>query len=397
MKSILPRLMTAGFVGLIFLAFSGCSEGERGIFATIAIEEEIKKNNLVENASISGLVKGTFNGTERYVVIAGTKVFSRSVSGSDWKEIKAPGSRLAQFIAGRYASPDTAGVGGDEPAAPVDEVYVVYQSGSSTSNGVYRLNNSLGWELVYTPSDTYIDGMIGIDNVIFVSTRDNKLLAWKNNPVSEPPDQPGLSGFNDGIRDGVRNGTQADTKDYYLIGKSTYIARVKNDLSALNPMNGSFGGLQPRGIGYSSYDGGILAVADLDGPVYIAQSNTDPADVNTLTWNNAGSPGRPTSDVIWISNINGGTGGFLVSTASDAIRNEQGRGYYEATISGTTGTYALGFDNDLGNNYEASDLAIASISQFSHFGNGVVFALTGGLGLWSTVYPDSANPTWRWE
>jgi hypothetical protein len=390
------RLFAVVFVLSSLLVFTGCSEGERGIFATIAIEEEIKKNNLVENASISGLVKGTFNGTERYVVVAGTKVFSRPVAGSDWDEIKAPGSRLAQFVAGRYTTADTAGLGGDEPAGPVDEVYVVYQSGSSTSNAVYRLNNNLGWDLVYTPSETYIDGMIGIDNVIFVSTRDNGLYAWATTSVASSAEHS-IGGFDDGLRDGVRNGTNADNKDYYLIGKSTFIARVQDDFSALNAMNRSYGGLQPKGIGFSEFDGGILAVTDLDGAVYIAKSDTDPGDVADFVWNNAGSPGRPVSDIVWVSNINGGTGGFLVSTTSDAVRNERGRGYYEATISGTVGNYDLDLTNDMGNNYEASDLAISSISQFRHFGNGVVFALTGGLGLWSTVYPDSSNPTWRWE
>ncbi len=383
--------MTAGYIVLILVVFSGCSEGERGIFATIAIEEEIKKGNLVENASISGLVKGTFDNDDRYIVVAGTKVFGRFEPGNDWSEIKAPGSRLAQYITGRYSTAGTANLGGDEPAAAVNEVYVVYQSGSSADNAIFRLNDNLGWDLVYTPSDTYIDGMIGIDDVVFVSTRNGGLFAW-DTAVSETPDYS-IAGFNDGLRDGVRVDA---TGDFFLVGKSAFLARLDSGFSNLEEFSTTDNSPQPRGIGYSDFDGGILAVTDMSGAVYIADADDDPQS-GAAKWNNAGSPGRLASDIVWVSNLNGGTGAFLVSTASDAIRNERGRGYFEAAISGTVGDYSLSLTNEVGNNYEASDLAIASINHFRHYGNGVVFALTSGRGLWSTVYPDSANPTWRWE
>ncbi|MFA7567476.1 MAG: hypothetical protein WCY01_10650 [Alkalispirochaeta sp.] len=397
-----PQLLLFSITIVLVLALSGCSEGELGIFSTIAIEEATKKNNLVDNATTSGLVKGLFNGTERYVVKAGTKVFTRPVSGNDWTEISAPGGRLALFVAGRNDTATPAGLGGDEPTAAVGEVYAVYQSGSSDDTAVYRLSGNLAWtQAVYTPpSGTKINGMIGVDNVVFVSTftspTDQKLLAWSDEIGSVPT--VAITGFNDAIQDGVRAGGVGS--DYYLVGKSSVLAHVgTGPATTATPFNTTTTSPQPRGIAYSDHGGGggILAVADrVDGRIFVAPAPTTPGSLPS-SWKLAGTVGRPATDIIWVSKLNGSTGAFLVGTASDAIFKNDGRGYYQGTISGTIGTYTISLTNDLGNNYKASDLAVSSILQFRHFGKGTVFALTGGRGLWSTAYPDSADPTWRWE
>lgn len=385
--------------GLAVLLFSGCTEGERGIFATIAIEEEIKKNNLVDNASITGVVKTNIGDSEEYVAVVGTKVFSRPTNGNDWDEISGPGSRLAQYIGGI----DTDAPGNDEMGLS-EEVYVVYQSSSSQDGVVYRLTDSAGWELAYSPSGTFVDGMIGINDTLFVSTDDGNLYVWDGtdlgtaNIKGQTPTATITSGFNDGVRDGVEYGVAGGAGgDFYILGKSGLLAYVPDPTT--NPTTAddfvtTNDSPQPRGIGTSTYDSGIIAVTDADGSIFI--SNQDPAN-DLSDWSSAGAVSRPASDIVWVDVLNNGTGGFLVSTNSDAIRGETGRGYFEADISGGSGSYSLAFDNELGNNYEASDLAVASINQMKHFGNGVVFALTGGLGLWYTVYPPTGGPDWDWE
>lgn len=373
---------------LLVLVFSGCTEGERGIFATIAIEEEIKKNNLVDNASITGVVKTDIGGNEEYVAVVGTKVFSRSTTGSDWDEISGPGSRLAQYIGGI----DTDAPGNDEMGL-AEEVYVVYQSSTSQDGVVYRLTDSNGWELAFAPSGSFVDGMIGINDTLFVSTNDGNVYVWDGtaNIVGVDPTATISSGFNDGVRDGVEYGVAGD---FYILGKSGLLSYIPAGFTSATAFNVTSDSPQSRGIGTATYDGGIIAVTDADGSIFI--SDQVPADT-TADWSLAGGLSRPASDIVWVDVLNNGSGGFLVSTNSDAIRGETGRGYYEADLSGSGGSYSLAFDNELGNNYEASDLAVASINRIKHFGNGVVFALTGGLGLWSTVYPPTGEPEWDWE
>ncbi|MDA3951539.1 MAG: hypothetical protein PF508_20190 [Spirochaeta sp.] len=391
------RVFVGITIGVLALLFAGCTEGERGIFATIAIEEEIKKNNLVENASVTGLVLTEVNGTEYYVSLAGTKIFARPAAGNDWDEIRAPGSRLAQFVAGRD---DSANPGAGDQRGIADEVYAVYQGSSSQANILYRLTDSLSWEAAYVPSaaDGFIDGMIGVENLLLASTDSGQLLVW-NTAVSSTPTNRITSGFRDGIRDGVRrNPDNSGASEVYIIGKSGLLVEVDNIAvdggETVTEFTTTDSSPQPVGIGVAPYDGGILAVTDKDGSIYVTSSSTP----TTGTWTRGGGVGRPASDIVWVAELNNNSGGFLVSTTSDAVRNEGGRGYFEGTLTRNgVNDYSIAFTNELGNNYEASDLAVASINQFRYYGNGVVFALTGGLGLWSTVYPATSDPTWQWE
>lgn len=382
-KILLLFLLVIGTIGL-----TGCTEGQRGIFATIAIEEEIKKNNLVDNASISGLVRSDFGGAEMYVAVVGTKLFERVTSGDDWDEISGPGSNLAQYIVGVDTDPP-----GYDQLGVAEEVYVVYQSSRTQDGIVYRLTDTLGWEVAYVPTATFVDGMVAVEDTLFVSTADGKLHIWDGGSdpdITNDAPTSTLAGFNDGIRDGVRY-----KDDFYVLGMNGLLAHVPSGLGAVTAFSTTTSSPQPRGIGVSPYEGGIIAVVDATGPLYVSNSNTP--ESGPSEWKSAGSIDRSPSDIVWVDVLNNGDGGFLVSTSSDALRSESGRGYYEVDISGTSGTYTATFTNDIGNRYQASDLAVASINQLKHFGNGVVFALTGGIGLWSTVYPGAGDPNWTYE
>ncbi len=368
----------------VFVVLSGCTEGERGILATVAIEEEIKKGNLPKGSNIGGIVRASFDGNERYVTVVGIKVFTRAVDSTDWDELTVPGNS-ALFIAGLDADAT-----GSDNSSVMDEVYVV------SGTNVYRLTDGLGWEFVYSPPSpaTRIDGMVTIKGDLFVSDNSGEVAVWENSTVDETPDATFT--FNDGILDG----TYYDRNDrYYIVGDKNLLAEVRDnsttewDVEVFSPVD------SPRGIGSrDDTESDLLFVSTADGNVYV----TDSDDPKSASWENIGDVERPASDVIWIDRLNNGNGGVLVSTeirtASDITNfGDNARGYYEGELSGSTGNYSGTFTNDIGKSYGASDLAVHSIGSFRHFGNGVVFALTRGLGLWSTTYPDSANPEWRWE
>ncbi len=391
--------MNARYVSVIALSFlallalSGCSEGERGIFATIAIEEEIKKGNLPENTSISGLEWGTVNGQDTYVAGVGIKVFTRSVDGGNWDEKRSPGNRLAAFVAGRYAT-NGAGLGGDAITGPADEIYVVFQEDESDGSAIYRLASDGSWSQVYTSSAT-ISGMVGVDDVIFVTTVDDDLLIWSS-AVSSSPDNTlawAIDGTG-GIRDGVRNG--ADGNVYYLVGTDGSMVHINAARTTLTPMTEP-GASELGGIGYSDYNGdSIIAVTDADGEIFLADTSVGSS---SPTWiSGADLNGRRSRDIQWISNRNR----FLVTTLQYHRDDDPlPRGYYEGEVTGSDNNYSIsGLSNDHGNTYNASELAVSSINKFRHFevsGADIVFALTYGKGLWSTAYPSTGDPEWRWE
>lgn len=404
-----PILRAGACVAAAAFLVASCTRGTQGIFATIEAEERIETNNLVDNTSIVGLVLAAFpgagDGSERYVSIAGTKVFQRTVDSSSWSKINPPNSGdLAQFIAGI----DTGGDGVD------DEVYVVFYTESGNYRGLYRLASDLTWQTpAYDATDiARITGMERLDvtggeRIVASTVVDGggrQLISWGAGltdrtdlqfPLTTNPDDDPTDRVTDDLRDATVFGGTA-----YFLGRNTlFVEAPEAALSggaATTLQVVSFGAVTNarnlRGVGVAerTSDTDLLAVVSYDGDVFITEDG--------VTWDANGGPSRSFADITWVPDI--GTGGaFVVATQSDPIERSSRRGYYHAFVSGTAPDFTLEFENDLGNNYNASDLAIASIDSMIYFPSELtVFALTNGLGLWSTTYAGGqTRPDWTWE
>jgi hypothetical protein len=406
----------------ILLVFSSCTQGAVGIFATIEQEEKIKTNNLVDNASIRGLVLGEFGANERYVALANTKLFFRNRTGSQWRSIAAPSGRLATYVAGI-----------DTDADGVDErVYAVYANVNSDRYAIYELLDDMSWSApVYEPANNVtIRGMRGFDtnatSGILVSQyapnsslrNERVFLSW----IDEVTATPGATH----VRDQSRDTSYPD--DVVSLGDDIRDVAITNDTTPLAIIIGESGGayslpagdlgvadtdysylvFDPQGAGIDDdelfpairgvgvrQDTGTaddtIVLVDSDGRFYISESNGAAWDRINV------SSSRSFTDILWVPQI-GSSGAFVVGTETRDLENTVRRGYYHAFVGGSPGSYTVDLENDLGNSYNGSDLAVGSIDSFRLLDTNRLFALTTGLGLWSTAYTvGSTRPDWTWE
>lgn len=416
---------TVRLVGAFLLAagvFTACDQGTVGIFATIEAEEKITTRNLVDNASITGLVLANLGGTERYFALANNKVFQREKSGVDWSAIENPGGYLGQFIAGVNTSSEPSG----DPVID-EEVYAVFADVNSDDYRIYALQSDLTWATTptYNPSDVSITGMLGWDRasdgasgvVISQSAAGERTFYSWSGAVSGTPGATHAKGASvltngDDLRDIATtvNETTAGAGGVageiaFLIGRqggSFYLPA-----SALGASDTAYEALlfdaaadpdvyftSQRGVGVRGGDG----TAD-DIVVLVDESdNISVSDDNGATWQRIDSAtGRSYTDILWVPQI-GDSGAFVVGTETRELENTVRRGYYHAFLTGSSGDYGFSMSNDLGNNYDGSDLAVSAIDSFRLFDSNQLFALTYGLGLWSTRYTEgSTTPIWTWE
>lgn len=393
------RNLTISLLGILaILVLAGCTQGTQGIFATIEAEEETTTSNLVDNTSVTALVRVTVDGTDRYVVLAGQKTFYRNAADAAWSEV--PGGTGGAF---HLAGVDTDGAA-DRHA---EEVYAFFYDSGDAEYHLYRLVTSGGdgpeWSEVtdttaWNPADGYeVSGMRGIGDTLLLSVTRNPGAddaAAKNRELwSVAGGGPGLSApvvlgdFPASLRDAARNGNAA-----IAVGAETFIARISdvNTAGSLTDISGSVKNAVAVGAFPSSLSGGgsdAMAIVTLEGTIWVS---TD----DGASWNQAtGSlSSRSLSDIAWLSDRNI----FVVGTRSDTGFGTIRRGYYEATASGSA-PYSFSFTSDLGNSYDGSELAIAAVSFFEYFPQAdTLFSLTNGTGLWSAVY-DGGNPDWKWE
>lgn len=386
------RILLLGAFSIVIAVLSGCDQGSVGIFATIEAEEKINTRNLVDNASITGLVLGEIGGTNYYFALANTQVFYRSQTGENWNPIGNPGVLLGQFLAG--INTDT----GDE----ADEViYGVFANINAGTYAIYELRSDLTWSSspVYAPSDVEITGMVGWDTAaasgVLISQNSagvRTFYSWDGAVTGTPDATHAKDGTvvtnGDDIRDIALSATTA-----FIVGRQGGAFTLP--VAALGSANTDYtllsvDGAYLRGVGIRSTDD-LIAVVDTADSISVS-------DDNGATWQTIDSgTGRSYTDILWVPQI-GTAGAFVVGTETRELENTTRRGYYHATLTGSSGSYDFSMSNDLGDNYDGSDLAVGAIDSFRLFDTNELFALTYGLGLWSTRYVSgSTTPDWTWE
>ena len=382
-------VLRGGLIIIGLLVLAGCNRGTQGIFATIEVEEKTATSNLVDNTSIGGLVKTQIS-AEQYVVLAGTKVFTRTTAGSNWGEIGSPSGLNAIALGGIDTNADEV----------AEEVYAAFFDSGADRYYIYSLTavsgGGLRWDRVTDTSawnpatGDQITGMAGVGDYLLVSVTDvsvdgdaaNSKVLYRYGSGLGAPDVVG--NFRDSLRDAARFGTAV-----VIVGRNTLAAHT-SDIDNTN-FTGFTDIPNASGVGVipSSAPPGVdlFGVTTLSGNVYTSPDG--------LTWTIAeGSLDRSFSDLTWVEE----QGGFLVvGSKTDEIQNTTRRGYYEVTISGAGPAYSLSYTNDIGDNYTGSELAISAIERFQYYPDGTLFALTAGKGLWRTVYPATGEPRWTWE
>mgnify|MGYP001223701200 CR=1 FL=1 len=381
--------------GLAIASLAGCTRGTQGIFATIEVEEKTDTSNLVDNTTVSALVRTAIGGSDRYVVLAGTKVFTRETASSSWSEVGGPSGLAAVQLAGinSDSSADTV----------VEEVYAVFFDSAAAEYHLYSLQASgtgVAWNevadtSVWQASDGYqVTGLVGAGDRMFMSVSrnpdasdaaDKQRELWS---IAAGPAVPVvLGGFSDSLRDAAYDGT-----NLVVVGRGTLIART-TDITAASSLtdisasvtNAKGVGAFPSGLSGTGND--AFAIVTLDGTVSVS---TDGGS----TWTEADGSlsDRSLSDIAWVAH----RGMFVVGTRSETDFGTTRRGYYEATA--TAGSpYSFSFTNDIGDSYSGSELAVSAITFFEYFSDNTLFALTNGKGLWRTVYPTTGTTTWQWE
>lgn len=412
--SLAIRLATS--VLLSVTLFVACDQGTVGIFATIEAEEKITTRNLVDNASIVGLVLATVDGTERYFAMANNKVFHREKTGVDWNTIENPAGYLGQFIAG---------VNTDGTTEADEEVYAVFADVNAGDYAVFRLGSDLSWiaNPVYAPDGVSITGMVGWDRAsdggsgVLISQKSDTdgvrtFYSWSG-AVSGTPGATHAKGASvltngDDLRDIAITANETTAGAGGITGEIAFIVGLAGGtfyipMTDLGTAETAYEALEfESGVLFTNQRGAGVRVGDGADDDVIAlvdrSDNISISDDNGATWQRIDSgTGRSYTDILWVPQI-GDSGAFVVGTETRELENTVRRGYYHAFLTGTTGDYGFTMSNDLGNNYDGSDLAVSAIDSFRLFDTNQLFALTYGLGLWSTRYTEgSTTPTWTWE
>jgi hypothetical protein len=375
-------ILVAAVLGV---ALSGCSRGTQGIFATIEIEEKTNTSNLVDNTTINGLVL-----TEsRIIALAGTKIFTRTISGSDWGEISSPNGFSASAVGGINADGSDDGL--------VDEVYASFYNRSATRYYMYRLDlPALEWTAVDTeiwnPDDgRVIDGMIDVHDRMLMSTRQSVDQLGELWSFGAGLNDPALLGEFGVLTDAAWNGSSA-----VVVSATPRSMRHVSDLSAGGSLTIPPVAAVPNVTGVGVFPDPVVrgarsfAITTLNGDVWVS---TDGVAENWQKTNGR-LEDRSLSDIEWVENASV----LVIGTQSDEGFGTSSRGYFES-IAPTGSDYTLSLTNEIASSYTGSELSTAAITRFRYYPAPVntLFALTNGLGLWSGVYSSPRNPSWTWE
>ncbi len=392
-RTALPRIVGVGAVLLALVIISSCTRGTQGIFATIEVEEKTKTSNLVDNTSASALVRADLGNGERFVVRAGSKLFTRSVSGSDWSALSAPSGYLPVFLAGINTDTSADGV--------VEEVYAVFFDERS-SYYIYRLRETeeqLTWDHVdntsiWDPADgKRMTGLEGAQDRLLFSS-DGQLYSMAAGATSVA----NLGEFAAGDR-GIRAVATNDTGQTVVLGDNVY---VSSDLATDGTLSASTDQVaDSRGVTVfpsSLTSGGtldtfLLVTFEVDGKVFTSPDG----DSWTEADSNSSIPGeRSFASVAWVEHREL----LAVGTLSKG-QDTSARGYYEVTGSSGSSGYSFSFTNDdISDNYRGSELSSSGIARFVYYADSdTLFALTHGRGLWRTAYESDSvgGPEWFWE
>ncbi|MEX2442258.1 MAG: hypothetical protein WD492_01540 [Alkalispirochaeta sp.] len=391
-------------VVVMLLAITGCTRGSQGIFATIEVEEETKTSNLVDNTSATALVRTDIGGDERFVVQAGTKIFTRKDDvGSEWSAISAPSGYIPTFLAEINSTPST-----DDVA---EEVYAVFFDSDGNRDYLYELTDSSGslsWSRIndtsWDPEDGRIRGLEGVTDRIVMSVD-------SGGQQGDDGYSHRLYGFEVGLTNkvelgdfdaddrGIRDVATTGDGDTVVIGDTVHYT---GNLSVSDSLSQSTGAIE-NGRGVTAFPSSLesegaadtFLLVTLDGKLY---TSTD----GGMTWiepdGDSSIPDRSFSGVAWVDHRKLLVVGTISYQGTDIDGTTSARGYYEVTTSPGGAPYAFDFSNDdISDNYDGSELATSGIARFVYYSSdNTLFALSHGKGLWRTAYEPS-GPEWFWE
>ncbi|MFW5827698.1 MAG: hypothetical protein ACOCU4_06385 [Alkalispirochaeta sp.] len=414
------RLGLLGVLVAVVLVITGCTRGTQGIFATIEVEEETKTSNLVDNTSATALVRtsiGVDDGGERFVVQAGTKIFTREDSaGAEWTAISSPSDQIPTFLAG---------IDTDSPAdGTVEAVYAVFFDSEADRDYLYELDDSdgsLSWSRdsdtigtdVWNPDEGRIRGLEGVGNRLILAADNGersdddeyqqRLYSFGLDGTNDLTGKTELGTFNADDR-GIRAAATNAAGDLVVIGNTVHFTDDAGS-AGLSESSDSSGDPIENGRGVtvfpSTFDSGdptdTFLLVTLDGALYTS------SDGNSWTTAEGNIPDRSYSGVAWVDHAELLVLGTLSYEGDDIEGSTTARGYYEVTSTSTGAPYTLDFSkDDISDNYDGSELATSGIARFSYYpkrgtdDSALLFALSHGRGLWRTSY-GSAGPEWFWE
>jgi hypothetical protein len=361
-----------------FLVLS-CEQGEIGIFSSIEQEELIKKGNLSENAAPVGMTR---RGNTYYVALAGG-IYQRDAredgADIDWDGPADPPSGLGSnpYILDMVDFDGT--------------IYVSYVSDDGREHGLFTYDpgNESWSDNLY--ADKQITRLLPIDtdgdgtaNQLFASAGDTAPFSLLREQVEV------VSDAGTRIADGTHDGTE-----YIFISSSAVYSGTDVSAGGLSkgvPSSWS-GDSAPGSSGLS----GIL-YDPVEGHVFVGSSNGTIYRYDGADWNSAGMPDsdRPTDFAVF-EEIDGDARGVVVGVS---LLSDSSGGYLEIP-----GSNLDNLDGPTGANYDSAEVDDAAIQEFYVDSNAdpqLLFALTGGTGLWRARYATSGGapqdePFWSWE
>ncbi len=361
------------------LAFSACTSGDDGIFASIEREVKVNENNLSDEAYGIGIERyAPGGGTDYFVAAIGVgKLFYRTVDGSSWSSMPRPGE--VQFL------------------ASMDDATLF----AATQTGVYSLSgdepNIADWTLVY--DDREVTGMVAVDDKLLITvvpeSGDNapssrNLIA---NPQSATPAT--LTGITDDIAHAARYSDQI-----VIVGlRSGYFRVAAASLGADGSVTviSSSDSYYPRSVA-DGWDGtqinGVVSVSDAaltNGWLVLSSVGGRAFAYDGTQWYRSSSTGDVLTGLVSVAD-----GRALVGTSSSAIETEYANGYYDVLLDSESSPRTVAVSAPTTSNYDAIVLEDVGIRRFTSAGT-TIFALTDGFGIWRiSNYTDSSSE-WSWE
>ncbi|HKK49217.1 MAG TPA: hypothetical protein VJ932_08975 [Alkalispirochaeta sp.] len=396
------RIRLFGVLLVVVLGITGCTRGTQGIFATIEVEEETKTSNLVDNTSATALVRTDLGDVARFVVQAGTKIFTRDATpGAQWSALSAPSGYIPTFLAGIDSNSSGDGT--------VEAVYAVFFDPAANQDYLYELEDSggsLSWNRIpigagtWDPAEGRIRGLEGVNNRLVLAADNGEAIdddTYEQRLYSFGTDLTGktdLGTFNADDR-GIRAAAANSAGDIVVIGNTVHVTDGVSSgglsESSTTIENGRGVTAFPSALSSGSPTDAFL-LGTLDGTLFTSTNG------NSWTAVDGNIPDRSFSGVAWVDHEELLVVGTVSYEGGDTEGTTSARGYYEVTSSSTAAPYTLDFSNDtISDNYDGSELATSGIARFVYYPTqSTLFALSHGRGLWRTNY-ESVGPDWFWE
>lgn len=419
--SLYPLLALIAATGVIV---GGCADSPLGVFESIELEREIVDDRELSNEIGVGSIARAGSGTDAKYFIATGSIWYRDVVDPDydegqvaqWSNIGAPGTTIS-----------TSAVAFGDPGSEL--IYAAYTATDALDGGVYTIdpsnipeqNPTVTGDPVFafdrdTASGDYTPDRFGIGRLLVVNDGSNDYLVvpvktstasdWTIYVTADGSTFAEVSGLAtlQPVMDVAPTGS---TGAAYLTEKGLFVD--SNGLTT-DPPPANVTGSIPRGSRNPGF-GGIyyqvstdtLWLTDDEGYIYRAANFSTDFGATSANWSvnasayleRAEAPALVFNDIVAVDP--GGTELLIAGTVEN--------GYREVVFNSSSGTWEAGIPDATSSNYQASDLAQATIDSFLVIPDQVdpvtgethdlLFAGTSNLGLWKVFY--SSAPQWVQE